>query len=147
MNHGAGYVYLGGRGDRARLARDLARDLAGLEGVAGAWTADEYEPLGLAAPAENVLAGDLILDAAPGYCFGDEARGEDLHAPPRYRGTHGQRPDHPDNAAFFLAAGAGVRPAGPLGPITSRDVAPTLASVLGLEMGPVEGRRLDEALD
>jgi predicted AlkP superfamily pyrophosphatase or phosphodiesterase len=146
MNHGAGYVYLGGRGDRARLARDLARDLAGLEGVAGAWTADEYEPLGLAAPAENVLAGDLILDAAPGYCFGDEARGEDLHAPPRYRGTHGQRPEHPDNAAFFLAAGAGVRTAGPLGPITSRDVAPTLASVLGLEMGPVEGRRLDEAL-
>jgi predicted AlkP superfamily pyrophosphatase or phosphodiesterase len=146
MNHGAGYVYLGGSGDRARLARDLARELAGLEGVAGAWTADEYEPLGLAGPAENALAGDLILDAAPGYCFGDEARGEDLHAPARYRGTHGQRPEHPDNAAFFLAAGAGVRKAGPLGPITSRDVAPTLASLLGLEMGPVEGRRLDEAL-
>ena len=146
MNHGAGYVYLGGSGDRARLARDLARELAKLEGVAGAWTSDDYEPLGLAAPSENALAGDLILDAAPGYCFGDEARGEDLHAAPRYRGTHGQRPEHPDNAAFFLAAGAGVRKAGPLGPITSRDVAPTLASLLGVEMGPVEGRRLDEVL-
>lgn len=146
MNHGAGYVYLAGGGDRARLARDLARELAGLEGVAGAWPAEEYESLGLAAPHENALAGDLVLDAAPGYCFGDEARGDDLHAPPRYRGTHGQRPEHPDNAAFFLAAGAGVRRAGGLGPITSRDVAPTLASLLGLEMGTVEGRRLDEAL-
>jgi predicted AlkP superfamily pyrophosphatase or phosphodiesterase len=146
MNHGAGYVYLGGVGDRARLARDLARELAGLEGVAGAWPAEEYEALGLPAPAENALAGDLVLDAAPGYCFADEARGEDLHAPPRYRGTHGQRPEHADNAAFFLAAGAGVRKGHALGPITSRDVAPTLAAVLGVEMGPVEGRRLDEAL-
>jgi predicted AlkP superfamily pyrophosphatase or phosphodiesterase len=146
MNHGAGYVYLDGGGDRDRLARDLARELAGLEGVAGAWAASEYAGLGLATPAENALAGDLILEAAPGYCFGDETRGEEVHGPPKYRGTHGQRPEHPDNAAFFLAAGAGVRKAAALPRITSRDVAPTLAAVLGLTMGPVEGRRLDEAL-
>jgi predicted AlkP superfamily pyrophosphatase or phosphodiesterase len=147
MNHGAGYVYLDGGGDRERLARDLGRELAGLEGVAGAWPAAEYESLGLAAPEENALAGDLVLEAAPGYCFGDEARGEDLHAPPRYRGTHGQRAEHPDNVAFFLAAGAGLRKATVLPRITSRDVAPTLATLLGIEMGPVEGRRLDDALD
>ena len=146
MNHGAGYVYLDGGGDRERLAADLARELAGLEGVAGAWPAGEYEALGLAAPADNALAGDLVLEAAPGFCFGDEARGDQLHAAPKYRGTHGQRAEHPDNAAFFLAAGAGVRKGTTLGRIRSRDVAPTLASILGIEMGPVEGRRLDEAL-
>ena len=69
-----------------------------------------------------------------------------MHAAPRYRGTHGQRPTHPDNAAFFLAAGAGVRRGAELGPIVSRDVAPTLAHLLGLTMDNVEGRRLDEAL-
>ena len=77
---------------------------------------------------------------------GGEVSNEEVHAAPRYRGTHGQRPTHPDNAAFFLAAGAGVRRGAELGPIVSRDVAPTLAHLLGLTMDNVEGRRLDEAL-
>jgi len=72
--------------------------------------------------------------------------GEDVLASPRYRGTHGQRPKYADNAAFFLAAGAGVRRGGELGPIVSRDLAPTPAQLLGIRMGSVDGRRLDEAL-
>jgi predicted AlkP superfamily pyrophosphatase or phosphodiesterase len=146
MNHGAGYVYLEGGGERERTARDLARALAGIEGVAGAWTAESYHGLGLPTPDENALAGDLVLEAQPGFYFGDEARGEEVHAAPRYRGTHGQRPTYADNAAFFLAAGAGVRRGAELGPIGSRDVAPTLAHLLGVTMDNVEGRRLDEAL-
>ena len=146
MNHGAGYVYLAGGGERERTARDLARVLADIEGVAGVWTTEAYHGLGLPTPRENALAGDLVLEAAPGFYFGDEARGEEVHAAPRYRGTHGQRPTHPDNAAFILAAGAGVRRGAELGPIVSRDVAPTLAHLLGLTMDNVEGRRLDEAL-
>lgn len=146
MNHGAGYVYVDGVSDRARTARELARELAGIEGIAAAWTSEAYHGLGLPTPGENALAGDLLLEAAPGYCFVDEARGEEVLAPPRYRGTHGQRPTHADNAAFFLAAGAGVRRGGELGPIVSRDLAPTLAQLLGIRMEGVEGRRLDEAL-
>jgi hypothetical protein len=92
------------------------------------------------------MAGDLVLDAAPGYAFGDEARGEAVVGPPKYRGTHGQRPEHPDNGAFFLAAGAGIRRGAELGEITSRDVAPTVAAGLGLSIPDVEGRRLDGAL-
>jgi len=65
----------------------------------------------------------------------------------KYLGTHGQRPLYADNAAFFLAVGAGVRRGVALGPIRSRDVAPTVAATLGLRMEAVEGATLDRALD
>jgi predicted AlkP superfamily pyrophosphatase or phosphodiesterase len=146
MNHGAGYVYLGRDGDRAALARDLASELRALPGVAGAWTSAEYGGLGLPDPADNPMAGDIVLDAAPGYAFGDEARGEALVAPPKYRGTHGQRPEHPDNGAFFLAAGAGIRRGAEIAEMTSRDVAPTVAAGLGLAMPGVEGECLEAVL-
>jgi predicted AlkP superfamily pyrophosphatase or phosphodiesterase len=146
MNHGAGYLYLGGTGDRARLAADLGPALARLEGVAQVWTAAEYARLGLPRPEEHPHVGDLLLEARPGYCFADEAAGDAVVVPPRYRGSHGHSPAHADNAAFFLAAGPGIARGRRLPPITSRDVAPTLARRLGLVMEGVEGRVLEEAL-
>jgi predicted AlkP superfamily pyrophosphatase or phosphodiesterase len=145
MNHGAGWVYALD-GDRERLARDLRGELAALPGVSAVWTADEYEALGLPAPADNPRAGDLLLEAAPGFMLSDEARGEDELGPPKYRGTHGQRPHHADNHALFVAAGRGIGRGVTLGPITSRDVAPTLMALLDLPPAPAEGRRLTEIL-
>jgi predicted AlkP superfamily pyrophosphatase or phosphodiesterase len=145
MNHGAGWVYALD-GDRARLARDLRPELAALEGVSAVWTPDEYAALGLPTPDENPRAGDLLLEAAPGFMLSDEMRGDDEHGPPRYRGTHGQRPGYRDNHALFVAAGRGVKRGGRLGPITSRDVAPTLATLLDLAPAPAEGRTLTEVL-
>ena len=145
MNHGAGWLYALD-GDHARLARDLRAELAALEGVSAVWTPDEFAALGLPTPDESARAGDLLLEAAPGFMFSDEARGDEEHGPPRYRGTHGQRPLHADNHALFLAAGRGVRRGVRLGPITSRDVAPTVAALLGLSPAPAEGRVLGEAL-
>ncbi len=93
-----------------------------------------------------------MFEAAPGYSFGDAAGGDGPdgdaeHGPPRYLGTHGQRPLYADNAAFFLAVGAGVRRGVALGSIRSRDVAPTVAATLGLRMEAVEGATLDRAFD
>ena len=73
--------------------------------------------------------------------------GDDEHGAPKYLGTHGQRPLYADNAAFFLAAGAGIRRGVALGSIRSRDVGPTVAATLGLRMEAVEGAVLDRALD
>ncbi len=146
MNHGAGWVYALGDGDRARLAHDLRGELAALEGVSAVWTPDEYAALGLPTPEENPRAGDLLLEAAPGYFMVDQMTGDEEHGPPRYRGTHGQRPSHPDNHALFVAAGRGVKRGVALGRITSRDVAPTLATLLDLPPAPSEGRALTEAL-
>jgi hypothetical protein len=46
-----------------------------------------------------------------------------------------------------MASGAGIRCGANLGRIESRDVAPTLATLLGLAMPDVEGRVLTELLD
>jgi hypothetical protein len=87
-----------------------------------------------------------MFEAAPGYSYGDAADGEEEHGAPKYLGTHGQRPTYDDNAAFFLAAGAGVRRDVALGAIRSRDVAPTVATVLDLRMDAVEGAVLGRML-
>jgi len=145
-NHGAGFVYVLDPADRPSLIRDLKPELAALEGVTGVWDASDFAGLGLPVPADNPMVGELALEAAEGYAFGDEARGQEYIGAPRYRGNHGHRPDHPDNGAFFLAAGVGVRRAAELGPIASRDVAPTVAHLLGVELGDVEGKLVVGAL-
>jgi hypothetical protein len=114
--------------------------------VSAVWIPDEYAALGLPTPAENARAGDLLLEAAPGYFMVDQMTGDEELGPPRYRGTHGQRPHHADNHALFLAAGRGIERGVTLGRITSRDVAPTLATLLDLPPAPAEGRVLTEVL-
>jgi hypothetical protein len=145
MNHGAGALYRLD-GDAAALGQ-LAREIAALEGVSGMWTAAEYGALGLPTPSEHPQVADAMFEAAPGYAFGDTAAGDDEHGPPKYLGTHGQRPHYADNAAFFLAAGAGIRRGVELPSIESRDVAPTVAASLGLRLEGAEGRVLNGLFD
>jgi len=144
MNHGAGALY---RLDADPGAIDqLAGEIGHMEGVSGVWTAAAFPGLGLPVPADHQQVADVMFEAAPGYSFGDGAEGDDEHGAPRYLGTHGQRPIYPDNAAFFLVAGAGIQRAVALGPVRSRDVAPTVAATLGLRMEEVEGAVLTRAL-
>jgi hypothetical protein len=117
-----------------------------MEGVSGMWTASEYGDLGLPTPGDHPQVADVMFEAAPGYSYGDAAEGDAEHGAPKYLGTHGQRPLYGDNAAFFLAAGAGIRRDVALGAIKSRDVAPTVATVLGFRMDAVEGAVLSRML-
>jgi predicted AlkP superfamily pyrophosphatase or phosphodiesterase len=144
MNHGAGALYRLDADEQA-LAQ-LAREIEKMEGVGGMWSAADYPALGLPAPADHPQVADVMFEAAPGYSFGDAAESDDEHGVPKYLGTHGQRPTYADNAAFFLAAGAGIARGRELPQIRSRDVAPTVAHVLGLAMGAVEGSVLEHAL-
>ena len=86
----------------------LAREIEKMEGVSGMWSAGDYPALGLPAPADHPQVADVMFEAAPGYSFGDADAGDDEHGAPKYLGTHGQRPTYADNAAFFLATGAGI---------------------------------------
>lgn len=144
MNHGAGALYRL-EADDAAVAQ-LAREIAAMEGVSGVWPAADYAALGLPAPADHPQVADVMFEAAPGYAYGDSADGEEEHGPPKYLGTHGQRPVHADNAAFFLTAGAGIRRGAALGAIRSRDVAPTVGAILDLRMNGIEGTTLTTAL-
>jgi len=47
---------------------------------------------------------------------------------------------------MFIASGAGIRPGVQLGDIDNRDVAPTIARLLQVEMPGVEGKPLVDAL-
>ena len=143
MNHGAGYLYALD-GD-ARAIRTLAGEIEKMDGVAAAWTHESFAALGL--PADHPMLPDVVFEAKPGFQFSDETAGEAENGAPKYRGTHGQRPEAPGNAAFFMASGAGIRCGAQLRRIESRDVAPTLATLLGLSMPDVEGRVLTETLD
>src|SRR5207247_3673840 len=116
-----------------------------MEGVAAAWPRERFGELGL--PMNHRMLPDVVFEAKPGYQFSDETAGDDENGAPKYRGTHGQRPDAPGNAAFFMASGAGIRRGAKLGRIESRDVAPTLATLLGVPMPDVEGRVLTEILE
>jgi predicted AlkP superfamily pyrophosphatase or phosphodiesterase len=143
-NGGSGYVYVLD-GDRSVLARSLAKELGRLEGVAHAWTDESFEALGLPTVAKHAWMGDVVLEVAPGYMLVDDATGEDDIGPSRrYRGAHGHLGTRPDNRALFLAAGPGIAAGTALGPMSSRDVAPTIAAMLGIEMPAVDGRRLTE---
>src|SRR5205085_10947446 len=126
--------------DRAVTA--LAGEISTIEGVAAAWPRERFGELGL--PTDHRMLPDVVFEAKPGYQFSDETAGEDDNGAPKYRGTHGQRPDAPGNAAFFLASGAGIRRGATLARIQSRDVAPTLATLLDVAMPDVEGRVLSE---
>jgi len=143
MNHGAGYLY-GLEGDDSAI-RALAGEIEKMDGVAAAWSRERFAALGL--PQDHRMLPDVVFEAKPGFQFSDETGGDAENGPPKYRGTHGQRPEAPGNAAFFMASGAGIRRDVTLGRIESRDVAPTLATLLGLPMPDVEGRVLSDVLD
>ena len=92
------------------------------------------------------MVGDVLIEAEEGCLFVDDAVGDEESYRPHQLGTHGQRGSYTGNHAFFLAAGPNIGRGVELGVFSNRNVAPTIASTLGLDMGDIEGRRLDEIL-
>lgn len=105
------------------------------------------------APIQKVLDGAAIraagafpdaaflVAAKPGVRIGSRMEGEVL-GPVLPGGTHGFLPENADMDASFVVAGPGVPRGRDLGRIDMRDVAPTLAALLGLPLPHAEGRNL-----
>lgn len=51
-----------------------------------------------------------------------------------------------DNHAFFLAVGPGIRRGATVSHMSSRDVAPTIAHLLGFQLDQADGRLLTDIL-
>jgi predicted AlkP superfamily pyrophosphatase or phosphodiesterase len=83
----------------------------------------------------------FVLAAARGYAFGNDVSGEVIRDSSS-RGTHGYMPDERDMDASFFLAGPRVHGKGELGRIDMRDVAPTLAALLGVALPEAEGANL-----
>jgi predicted AlkP superfamily pyrophosphatase or phosphodiesterase len=65
-----------------------------------------------------------------------------LVAPSKLRGMHGYDAAFPEMRSTFLIMGQGVPRSRKLGSIDMRDIAPTLARVLGVSLPDAEGKPL-----
>jgi predicted AlkP superfamily pyrophosphatase or phosphodiesterase len=82
-----------------------------------------------------------MIEAAPGFEFSDRLEGPVISDSPKDRGTHGYLPSRPGMEATFIAVGREIVPGKNLGRISLKQIAPTLARLMGLPsdiLGPKE---------
>ncbi|MGB0583287.1 MAG: hypothetical protein ACPGVU_26695 [Limisphaerales bacterium] len=92
-------------------------------------------------------APDLFLVAKPGFVFADEWKVDSfaIKSSQPY-GVHGFHPDDPKMFGCFMASGYGIKRGVKLDRMQIIDLAPTIATLLGLELPDVDGRVLKEIL-
>ena len=76
---------------------------------------------------------DFAIEFAPGFYFGNEIQGEMLR-PAVSKGTHGYLPARPEMHASFFIRGPNIEAGRDLGVIDMRQIAPTLAGILGVRL-------------
>jgi predicted AlkP superfamily pyrophosphatase or phosphodiesterase len=75
---------------------------------------------------------ELILEAASGFYFSERMQGEVVSNSPKDRGTHGYLPTLPGMEATFTAVGRDIAAGKNLGRLSMKQIAPTLARLMGL---------------
>ncbi|MFY9574488.1 MAG: hypothetical protein WAV20_24060, partial [Blastocatellia bacterium] len=95
---------------------------------------------------EAVPTALLMLDASPGFSFGEELTGPEIHDSKDYRGTHGQLPSRADMRSALIVYGASARVGAKISLSRMIDIGPTAASVLGLSFSNAEGSPIGELL-
>ena len=119
------------RGRVGRLLDSLASDTA--NGIAAVVNRDSLRALG------GLPEAAYLVSLRAGFTSGSRTTGP-LVRPSGERGAHGYLPDVPEMRASFFIAGPGVPRGRSLGEIDMRDVAPTLAGMLGVRLARAEGR-------
>jgi len=136
---GSAGVYITNRSRTDELLPQLRNIFAAAEGVAKIYGPDEFGELGYPLPRVTDQTPDLVLAAAPDYMFSAELPGNYYVEPVAQGGTHGYINTDPQMQAIFIASGADIQKGMRLGSISNLDVAPTIATILGLEMKHVTG--------
>ena len=77
-------------------------------------------------------SADFVVEFAPGFYAGTALHGE-LRTPATSKGTHGYLPERPEMHAAFFMKGTRVA-ARNIGTIDMRQIAPTFAAVLGVDL-------------
>ncbi|MEN6537725.1 MAG: alkaline phosphatase family protein [Bryobacteraceae bacterium] len=138
---GTAMVYATNPAQRDELVPQVENAFKNAEGIEGIYRRSEFGKLGL--PTSGSQSPDLVLAAKPGYAFGGGS------GPAVYEfknGSHGYVNTDPEMQCIFLAWGNGIRAGARMGDISVADVAPTIATLLGIEMNGVQGRVLREIL-
>jgi len=94
------------------------------------------------------IAGhDMIVGEVDTFLTADAANQSTARVPlTPARHEHGYLPTDPKMFTSLVLSGRGVKKGATIGHVRSLDVAPTIATLLGIEMKDVEGRVLTEAL-
>lgn len=116
----------------------LARVFQGQTGVRAVLTPAQAAKDGWPTPAQTSQAPDLLLYATDDYKFGE---GDKLPfvTPALESGAHGYVNTVPLMQAIFIASGRNVNALGKIPAIPNLDVAPTIASLLGVKMPNIDG--------
>jgi predicted AlkP superfamily pyrophosphatase or phosphodiesterase len=78
-------------------------------------------------------SADFAVEFAPGFYLGNEIQGEMLR-PAVSKGTHGYLPARPEMHASLFIRGPNIEAGRDLGVIDMRQIAPTLAGILGVRL-------------
>src|ERR1700730_4849163 len=139
VNSAAAAIMLKNPADTATLqqVRELLAKLAAdpANGIDRILDADELHKAG------GFSSASFFVSPKPGWKMGSTLDGPVL-SKTKPGGTHGELPDLPDLHAAFFLVGPGVPEAHSLGIIDMRDVAPTLAHVVGLSLPSADGKNL-----
>jgi predicted AlkP superfamily pyrophosphatase or phosphodiesterase len=128
------------------LAR-AKKAITGVEGVAAVVEPLDYARFALPQPSATDQMGALFVTPRDGYAFAAQADGDVVvDAAVGSLGAHGYPATDPDLGALFIASGAGIRSGVTLDVVDNVDVAPTMAEVLGLTLGNVDGKVLKQIL-
>ena len=90
----------------------------------------------------TIPGGEFFVDARIGYEFESRLKGPLVSEPPANKGMHGYFPDHPEMRATLIIAGPGLAKHGALGQVDMRDIAPTVARLLGVSLPSAAGKPL-----
>jgi predicted AlkP superfamily pyrophosphatase or phosphodiesterase len=88
---------------------------------------------------------DFLVEFAPGFYLGGALKGE-LLEPATSHGTHGYLPDREEMHSSFFIKGRGIAKAKALGTVDMKQIAPTLAGVLGVSLPSAQSKALAVAV-
>ena len=141
-------VYVLDEENRDEIIAALKPELAKIEGVQTVIPPDRFDEIGQPTPDADSRAADFWLAAESGYAFSNSDSGDEPVVPRSSRaGTHGYLPDQPEMLGSLILAGHGIRPGVTFDKVSSRDVAPTMAKLLGVKLDTAEGRPIEAALE
>lgn len=126
--------------------RKLKLLFAGMPGIRSILTPEEAAKDGWPTPAQSEQAPDLLLYAADGYEF-SEKEAEEVVTPTHEIGAHGYPNSDPLMQGIFIAAGFGIQRGGEIPAFPNVDIAPTIAHLLHVSLGTVQGKPLTEILE
>ncbi len=145
---GTAMFYVTNPAKRDQLIQQAKNLFRATEGIEKVIEPGEYATYGYPQPTPNGRMGDLVLAAKDGYAFNNSATGEGVIpvGAGTYPGHHGYLNSLPELRTTFIAWGKGIQKGKTIGRISAADLAPTIAYLLGLDMGKLDGQVVKDIL-